>query len=532
MKLSYFLSTAKAGSHNFVFGFDNFKEWRKNNNWQSGSAYGIQATRAIYDGANIYPVFLGDNTTYINWMPLVKETVGNDIKTYSGYINDAWRFNNKLSVNIGARYDANRSTDQSGTSVVKDSQWSPRVGVTYDIKGDSSWVANASFSRYVMGISTALVDAGSAGGRTASYSWYYKGPNVNAGSGPYLTAEQALPILWAWFDKAGGNNMTTRQAPSIPGVSTRVGSGVKSPSTNELAFGVSHQLGQKGIVRVDYVHRKSVDMYGDFLNTSTDYVLDPTGRKYNLTVVGNTEQARRTYNGFIANLSYRFKWVALGANYTLGKMWGNANGENSGSGPIRSSMDTYPEYRQESWNYPMGYNPGDQRHKFRGMATFHLPFSPSLGSFDLGMVQRFDSGIAQDISGSVDARPYVTNPGSYYLAPPSSFGYYFFPRGSYRFDSIWTSDMSLSWGKRLPGMHTEVFFRGVVSNMFNNAGQTGGDLTLLTNVTTKTYATFNPFTTTPVEGTNWAKGAKYGLPQAVTDYQPARLFNFSVGVRF
>ena len=38
-KVSYFLSTDKAGSHSFSFGFDNYKEWRKNNNWQSGSAY-------------------------------------------------------------------------------------------------------------------------------------------------------------------------------------------------------------------------------------------------------------------------------------------------------------------------------------------------------------------------------------------------------------------------------------------------------------------------------------------------------------
>ena len=59
--------------------------------------------------------------------------------------------------------------------------------------------------------------------------------------------------------------------------------------------------------------------------------------------------------------------LQVGANYTLSKMWGNANGENVGSGPIRASMDTYPEYRQESWNYPMGYNPGDQRHKLRAM---------------------------------------------------------------------------------------------------------------------------------------------------------------------
>jgi len=531
VKLSYFLSTSKTGSHNFAFGFDNFKEWRKNNNWQSGSSYGIRASRAIFEGTNIYPVFLGDNTTYINWMPLVKETVGNDIKTYSTYANDSWRYSNKLTFNIGARFDMNKSKDQSGAEVVKDSQWSPRVGVTYDIKGDGSWIANASFSRYVMGISTALVDAGSAGGRTASYSWYYKGPNVNAAP-PYVTADQALATLWTWFDAAGGKSMTTRQAPSIPGVSTKVGGGVVSPSTNEYAVGLSHQLGQQGIVRVDYVHRKSVDMYGDFLNTSTDYVLDPTGRRYNLTVVGNTDKARRTYDGLIANVSYRFSAVTLGANYTLGKMWGNANGENSGSGPIRSSMDTYPEYRQESWNYPMGYNPGDQRHKFRGMATVRLPFGQSLGAFDFGAVQRFDSGVAQDISGSVDARPYVTNPGGYYLAPPSSFGYYFFPRGSFRWDSIWTTDLSLNWSKRLGVHSTQIFFRGVVTNLFNNSGQTGGNLTMLSNVNNKTYATFNPFTTTPVEGTHWAKGPTFGQPAAVTDYQAARLFSFSVGLRF
>jgi hypothetical protein len=533
VKLSYFLSTGKLGSHNFVAGFDNFKEWRKNNNWQSGSSYSVNATRAIIDPATktIYPVFLGDNTTYVNWMPLVMETVGNDIRTYSGYVNDAWRLNHKLSFNVGARYDLNRSKDQSGSSVAKDSQWSPRIGVTYDMAGDGRWVANASFSRYVMGISTALVDAGSAGGRTASYSWYYKGPNVNAGSGPYLTAEQALPILWAWFDAAGGNTMRTRTAPSIPGVSTKVKGGVNSPSSNEFAVGIANQLGQKGIWRVDYLFRKSMDIYGDFLDTTTPIVQDPTGRSYNLTLVSNTPKARRTYHGVVANLSYRFHSLQLGANYTLGRMWGNVNGENTGSGPIRAGIDTYPEYRQESWNYPMGYNPGDQRHKFRGMASYRVPFNEHLGAVDLGFVQRFDSGVAEDISGSVDSRPYVTNPGGYYLNPVSNVGYYFFPRGSYRWDSVWTSDVSLNWSKRFAG-RTQLFFRGVVSNLFNNSSQVGGDTTIDTNVNNKTYAAFNPFTTTPTAGTHWAYGKDFGKAQAPGDYQPARLFSFSVGVRF
>ena len=129
---------------------------------------------------------------------------------------------------------------------MKDSQWSPRVGVTYDVTGDSKWTLNAAFSRYVAGISTALVDAGSAGGRTASYSWYYKGPNVNTGAAPYLTSEQALNVLWAWFDSAGGTNQATRTAPSIPGVSTKVSSNVKSPSSNEVSAGLARRSDSGG----------------------------------------------------------------------------------------------------------------------------------------------------------------------------------------------------------------------------------------------------------------------------------------------
>ena len=172
VKTSYFLSTQALGSHNLVAGFDNFKEWRKNDNWQSGSQYNIAATTTILDGAAIYPVFRNDNTTFINWLPILERSVGNDIRTYSAYTNDTWRYTNHLTFNVGVRFDMNRSKDQSGTPVVRDSQWSPRLGATWDISGNGRWVTNVGFARYVAGISTALVDAGSAGGRQASFSWF------------------------------------------------------------------------------------------------------------------------------------------------------------------------------------------------------------------------------------------------------------------------------------------------------------------------------------------------------------------------
>lgn len=530
IKASYFLSTESLGSHNLVAGFDNFKEWRMNDNWQSGSQYNIAATSAIIEGADIYPVFRSDNTTFINWLPILQRSVGNDIKTYSAYANDTWRYNNRLSFNVGVRFDLNRSKDQSGTPVVRDSQWSPRLGATWDISGDGRWVTNVGFARYVAGISTALVDAGSAGGRQASYSWFYQGPAINTGSGPYLTAEQALPILWDWFFANGGNDRATRTTPNIPGLSTRVRDDVTSPSVNEFSIGIANQIG-RAAWRLDYVHRDAADMYGDFLDLSTGRVLDPTGRPFDLTLVSNTPQAERTYDGLTADVRYRWATLQFGGNYTLSKTWGNFNGENVGSGPIRATFDTFPEYREESWNYPMGYNPGDQRHKVRAWFNYTVPLSPSIGRVDVAMVQRADSGVAVDVNGSIDPRPFVANPG--YVTPIQSVAYYFTPRGSFRWDEVYSTDFAVTWGKRLPSLErAELFFRGVITNIFNNAARTRGDIGINTRINNASYQAFNPFTTTPVQGVNWDFSPTFGEPQAFDDYQPARVFSFSVGIRY
>jgi hypothetical protein len=529
-KINYFLSTSKTGSHNFVAGVDNFKEWRKNDNWQSGSQYNIAATRTIYDGTNIYPVFQNDSTTLINYLPILQQSVGNDIRTYSAYGNDAWHFTKHLSFNIGARFDMNRSKDQSGTAVVRDSQWSPRLGVTWDMQGNGKWTANLGYARYVAGISTALVDAGSAGGRQASFSWNYQGPNINTGTGPFLTADKALPILWDWFFANGGNNRTTRTTPNIPGLSTKVRGDVTSPSTNELSIGVANVVG-RAEWRLDFVHRKSVDMYGDFLSLSTGKVPDPSGRLFDLTLVSNSPQARRAYNGLTADARYRLASAQFGGNYTLSKTWGNFNGENVGSGPIRATFDTFPEYRQESWNYPMGYNPGDQRHKARLWVSYAVPVPEAVGRIDLGVVQRADSGVAVDVNGSVDVRPYVANPG--YITPIGSVAYYVIPRGDFRWDPLYSTDFAATWAKRVPQLRkTELFVRAVITNTFNNAAVTRGDIGINTRFINGAFQAFNPFTTTPVPGTHWDYGTTFGQPQAFDDYQAARQFSFSVGVRF
>lgn len=536
LKTNYFLSTEKTGSHNVVAGVDVYKETRQNDNYQSGSSYRVQATSAIIQGSTIYPLFRSGNTTYVEWLPLVAPSLGNDIRTYSFFLNDSWRWNSHVSFNAGLRYDRNNAKDQGGLQVVEDSAWSPRLGVTWDMKGDGRWIANAAFGRYVTGISTAIVDAGSAGGRTATFSYFYQGPDVNADpTRPLLAAEQALPILFDWFFANGGTSRATRTPPSIPGVTTSVGTGLVAPNSNEWTAGIARQVGGRGTVRADYIYRRYSDFYGDFRDLSTGKVSDTTGRSYDRIIVRNTNLANRTYKGVAAQASYRVaQSLQVGGNYTLSWQRGNFAGENVGSGPIRFTGNDQPEYRQERWNFPTGYNIGDQRHKIRAWLQYSLPVADRLGRFDLGLLQRFDTSDASSADGTIDPRPFVTNPG--YISVPSTVDYFFGPRGDQRYDDVWRTDLSVVWEFPLRNLGgSDLFFRGIVSNLFNSAAVVSGNETIFTttnNPNNFPFRTFNPFTETPVERVHYMFGPDYMRPTGPNDYQTPRELSFSVGFRF
>ena len=72
--------------------------------------------------------------------------------------------------------------------------------------------------------------------------------------------------------------------------------------------------------------------------------------------------------------------------------------------------------------------------------------------------------------------------------------------------------------------------------MFQNGGavtQTRIDQTVRNAVTNAgVYAPFNPFTTTPVQGVNWAKGPIFGTAVNRLAWTSPRQFRLSFGVRF
>jgi hypothetical protein len=552
VKASYFLSTSDLGSHNVVGGFDVFNDQRFSNNHQSGSDYRIFGTTSIIQGSNIFPVFNNDGSTFIRWTPIFQSSQGNNFKTYSGFVNDAWRFNTHWSFNVGVRYDKNSGADSIGRVVVRDSAFSPRFSATFDPKGDGNWALNASYGKYVTAIANSIGDSSSPGGIPATIDFDYRGPAINLGN-PANPVDQntAIQQVFAWFNANGGTSRPTRGAPSIPGLTSQIRNNLASPNVIEFTLGVSKRLGNRGLFRIDGTYRKYRDFYADLVDLTTGRVTDSTGKVFDLDITQNTNVVGRKYRGVSAQLSYRVdEHLNLAGNYTLSETNGNFDGETGPSGPVTASILVYPEYKNISWNAPMGDLATDVRHRARLWAVWDVPLPAAVGSLNISGLETFNTGVPFGAVGVVDTRPFVTNPG--YVNPPASVNYYFAGRDAFHLANTVRTDLALNYSHRIGlGKKTEIFVRGIVLNVFNRlkltnltagGGPLGSDAgcgtggcmntAILTRNTTATLQPFNPFTTQPVQGVNWNFGPSFGQPTSRFAYGTPRTYQFSVGFRF
>ena len=130
--------------------------------------------------------------------------------------------------------------------------------------------------------------------------------------------------------------------------------------------------------------------------------------------------------------------------YTYSKDKGNWDGETAGSGPVPSSVLEYQEYKDPSWNSPDGYLGIDQRHKFRGYVVWDI-ISTTHNNLSFSLLESYWSGTPYANDGSINAIPYVGSPSSLgYAGSPGYVDYFYVPRGSFRWDSVTRTDISLN----------------------------------------------------------------------------------------
>src|SRR3989442_8967158 len=168
-KVTWFLTTLRCGSHSVVFGYDTFNDMRAADNHQSGSDWRIFGTTAILRDGDVFPVFASDGrSTVIQWNPILVSTRGTNFRMHSLFLNDVWRWTDRLSFNLGARFDRNHAVDSAGTLVANEQRIRPRLGVTWDPAGHGQGTGNGSYGGYVGSISNAIAQGRPLGGKPAT----------------------------------------------------------------------------------------------------------------------------------------------------------------------------------------------------------------------------------------------------------------------------------------------------------------------------------------------------------------------------
>jgi hypothetical protein len=214
---------------------------------------------------------------------------------------------------------------------------------------------------------------------------------------------------------------------------------------------------------------------------------------------------------------------------------------------LTTDVFQYPEYRQVSWYAPEGDLSADQRHRSTMWLTYGVP---GMNGLTLSVLQNFASGLPYGAvgvgggSGGVNAIPFVTNPGYANPQGNTSETYYYTARDAFHTESSRRTDIAINYDYSVGvgSRQANLFFQAQILNIFNTFDLCGCGSTVFSNggavamntigQTVTALAGFNPFTTTPVEGTNWIKGANFGTPLNRFAFTSPRTLRLSFGVRF
>jgi outer membrane receptor for ferrienterochelin and colicin len=550
-KASYFLSTKDLGSHTIVAGYDHYNDIRNANNHQSGSDYRVQGTTTYIRDGVIYPVWnnVGSSTVF-QFNPIAQAAQDTAFVTYGVFLNDSWQVTNRLTANLGLRYDKNNGKNSAGVTTANDSAWSPRLGLVYDVTGKSDLRVNFYYGKYVQAIANNIADGTSAAGQPQTFRYSYNGPTVNVGVNDQtplsqlITQDAAIQNIFDWYHtNLAANTLVFASAPSIPGLTAGINGTLISPSSEEFTTGVSGSIGKRGVFRVDGVYRKYSNFYSSRTDTTTGKVSDPFGRQFDFALTENTDDVSRKYVGLYTQASYRaLDRLLLGGNWTWSHAYGNFDGETNANGPISSTIHSYPEYFDAAWNQPKGDLLIDQRHKVRLYGTYDIPVPWRFNTMSVSFLHSLDTGTPYGAVGTIATGAYVPNAAALgYKGPPSSENYYFTARDAFRTPTINRTDLALNFGFKFHAYTDfEVFLSPQVTNLFNNRGVVVVNTSVITNLQQSTnFAKFDPFTTQPVKRTNptdktanWDTGPLFGTATSVTGYQTPRTFRISAGIRF
>ncbi len=344
---TYFLDTAKMGTHTFKAGAEVLREkgWEGYEQRWGGNVETIYANGVPSSVSFGFPSASGQ---------VGKLSAHDDLQSISGlnvfgaFVNDTWSVG-KLTMNLGVRYDnykgylpeqsqlggTNGPYTLAAQSFGKQDQYTwqsfaPRVGFIYDFSGEGRSVIKA------------------------NYGLFWHNPGVGLGGDANANTAEKF-VTYNWNDANGNRRYDSGETVGLPTQVNVSGSislnpDIKQPVTHEAGLFFEQQLTDTLGARAGFVYKTEDDLWGttfpgrplsaynvpfNFVDRGPDNVLG-NGDDQNLTlfgipsanvgnfpvnqVVNNVDGRKSRYKTFEASLNKRFsnRWSGqLGGAYTI-----------------------------------------------------------------------------------------------------------------------------------------------------------------------------------------------------------------------
>ncbi len=293
-------------------------------------------------------------------------------KQIAAYVQDDWRVANRVRINMGLRYDldTNLRMNEYFRNLLANPFWAglekftkgegrgndynnlqPRLGATYDLHGDGSFVLRAASGLYVTRnrpyFSLTTMD------RTSGLAVRIEDPQLLRNY-PNIDAVLGGQSLEDYLKKGGAKSLFMIGADNV------------LPWAINTTGGFGWQLNGRTSLDVDYVHQYGADQLGaQDLNLPAAGPISPTNprpdpRYTEVKVMQNFTKS--WYDALETQLRTRVRGMdSLQISYTLSKAW-------------RDGVNHYQTYRGTMRTpHEIGYSETDTRHNFSFAASTTLP---------------------------------------------------------------------------------------------------------------------------------------------------------------
>jgi hypothetical protein len=529
--LSYFLSTANMGSHDLKGGYEQFIDERTGGNSQTATGYvfyggfktsgGVPLLDASGEFIPLFNPRSGGATQEMRigyWLPTRGSVL--DSTTDTLFINDRWNLNNHFNFNLGGRYEKTKSKATGGIVPIDTSNFVPRLGASFDPKGDGRYKFDVTYAQYVGRYNPALSGANTPVGKPSLLYGYYTGPK---GEGRNFAPGFDVKNYKFYY-------------ASVPTANIFVDKGMHAPVSNEVTLSAGTVLPKSGWAKATFTNRKYTDFIEDFVlfkDGCTNIVLQgvSAGCADNIRYA-NSNGPKRLYQAADIQAHYDLtrSWGVEGNLTHQFKNNGNYEGEVGQSIPT-SAFGNRPEI-QDARELTTGRLLQYEANRLRLWTTYNFNLG-RFGSLGTGLLLRYDSPLTYTYSVGIPrtAASKALNPG--YTGQGSTATIIFGDRGAGQFNASTVFDASLQWN--IPIAVVTPWIKFDIRNVFNDHTQIAGSTTICTFQNAAT-STCNAGTTGPVDSlgyaTTFTKATTFGAPTGATSFVVPRTYLVYAGIRF